>query len=283
MQLCLNTSCFCSPFVAAAIPLAEKIRLAAEAGYTHIEMWVGELDEFVALGGSLAEVKSRLADAGLQAASVITLLEWMDTEGDRRPAVMAECRRRMELAAAIGAPRIVSTPATRRQPEFFYLDLDLAAARYRELLEIGEAVGVNPLMEFLGFVSSVYQLEQCQAIVELADHPNAKLVLDPFHVWRGGSSFRRLKSVPVATIGICHFNDAPASQPPRFEQVDADRVYPGDGCLPLADMLATLAANGYDGPLSLELFNPTYWALPPQENLRRGLAKTREVLAAAGL
>ena len=94
---------------------------------------------------------------------------------------------------------------------------------------------------------------------------------------------RRIGLVPVEQIGICHFNDAPAANPPRFEQGDADRVYPGDGCLPLADLLRTLAANGYTGPLSLELFNPGYWALDPAENLRRGLAATREVLAAAGL
>ncbi|MBI2299519.1 MAG: sugar phosphate isomerase/epimerase [Armatimonadetes bacterium] len=170
-----------------------------------------------------------------------------------------------------------------RQPDWFQRDMDLAAARYRELLELGAEFGVDPAMEFLGFVSSVYLLEVAWSIVTLCDHPRATLVLDPFHLWRGGSGFGLVKHIPAERIAVCHFNDAPASGPPRFEQGDADRVYPGDGCLPLAKMLRELHDNGYRGALSLELFNPGYWATPPAENLRTGMAKTRAVLAAAGL
>jgi sugar phosphate isomerase/epimerase len=161
--------------------------------------------------------------------------------------------------------------------------LDQGAERYRELLELGESVGVLPAMEFLGFVSSVYLLEQAWSIVKLADHPKGTLVLDPFHLWRGGSGFALVGELPAERIAVCHFNDAPADDPPRFEQLDHDRVYPGDGCLPLAQMLRTLADNGYAGALSLELFNPGYWSQPPEQNLRTGLAKTKAVLAAAGL
>ena len=53
--------------------------------------------------------------------------------------------------------------------------------------------------------------------------------------------------------------------------------------LPLVPMLRDLAATGYDGPLSLELFNPGYWALPIEENLHRGMATTRAALTEAGL
>lgn len=283
MQLCLNTSCFCSPFEDSAVPLAEKIRLTAACGYTQIELWSNELTELERRGGSLSEVKRRLDDAGLTVPSVITLVGWMDAEGEQHTAVLEECRRRMAQAAAVGSPRIVATPANLRQPTWFHLDLDHAAARYRELLELGEDLGVKPTMEFLGFCSSVYELEQAQAIVELADHPDAALVLDPFHLWRGGSGFGRVAAVPASQIGICHFNDAPADSPPRFEQLDADRVYPGDGDLPLVDLLKTIVANGYDGALSLELFRPAYWAMPVEENIRSGMAKTKEVLDAAGL
>ena len=34
-------------------------------------------------------------------------------------------------------------------------DYDLGAARYRELLEAGESIGVQPAMEFLGFVGQL--------------------------------------------------------------------------------------------------------------------------------
>ncbi len=283
MRLCLNTSCLCNPFVGSTIPVPEKIRIAAAAGFDEIEMWIPELDEYVASGGRLADLKQRLDDSGLSVPSLITLRGWMDGDGAEHDAAMEDCRRRFAIAAALGAPRMVASPAGPRQPEWYHVDLDLVAGRYRELLELGAGFGVVPMMEFLGFFASIHTLEQCQAILDLADHPAACLVLDPFHLWRGGSGFGRLRTVPLDQIGVCHFNDAPAANPDRFEQGDADRVWPGDGVLPLVPMLRQLAAWGYERTLSLELFNPGYWELDPAENARIGLAKVKACLAEAGL
>ena len=80
---------------------------------------------------------------------------------------------------------------------------------------------------------------------------------------------------------MCHFNDAPAS-PPQFEQTDADRVYPGDGILPLKTFLKDLDAIGYEGFLSLELFNPQYWTRDLEEVAATGREKTEAVMRSAG-
>ena len=56
---CLNTSTI------RPTPLLEKIRIAGQAGYRAIEPWNDEVDEHLAGGGTLDEVKSALADAGL--------------------------------------------------------------------------------------------------------------------------------------------------------------------------------------------------------------------------
>lgn len=280
---CLNTSCLCNPFVASAVALPEKLRIAAGAGFTRVELWSNELSEFEQQGGSLSELKARVDDLGLVVPSVITLTGWMDCPADELPGVLEACRRRLDQAAAVGAPRMVATPSGGRQERFYPLDLDAVAARYRALLELGEAAGVAPMMEFLGFFNSVCQLETAAAVVELADHPAATLVLDPFHLWRGGSGFGRIRRLTAEQVGICHFNDAPGSEPPRFEQQDKDRVYPGDGDLPLVPFLRDLHYIGYHGALSLELFNPSHWAMPPAENARRGMESLRATLAAAGL
>jgi sugar phosphate isomerase/epimerase len=74
-------------------------------------------------------------------------------------------------------------------------------------------------------------------------------------------------------------NDYPAA-PPRPEITDAHRVYPGDGVAPLKAILGTLAAIGFRGTLSLELFNRDYWQQDPLEVARRGLAKMRRAVEA---
>jgi 2-keto-myo-inositol isomerase len=268
---CLNTSTI------QPASLRDKIRIAGETGYQAIELWIDDLSAHEARGGKLSEVAQWLKDDGVQAASVIALFNWMDSkEGGEKDAAFADCRRRMEQAAAVGAPIIVASPV----PDSDELDVPRAAARYRELLEMGQRIGITPAMEFLGFFHNCHRLDQALLVARAAEHPSACVVLDPFHLYRGGSSFSEVADLNMAEVAICHFNDAPAA-PPRAEQKDEHRVYPGDGILPLAAMLRTLRERGYHGALSLELFNRSYWAQDPTEVARTGLAKTEQVLAAS--
>ena len=237
----------------------------------------GRADPIRAVGTALAELRRILEDSGLAVASVITLTDWMQSSGFHKETAYAEARRRMQQAAAVGAPNIVASPV----PDSSHLDIPLAAARYRELLEEGEAFGVRPAMEFLGFQGNVFQLEQAVAIVEQADHPKGCLVLDPFHLHRGGSGFGGLKRLSSVAVAVCHFNDAPSS-PPQFEQTDADRVYPGEGVLPLKAFIRDLNAIGYESTLSLELFNPDYWKQDLKEVARTGKEKMEATIQSAG-
>ena len=77
-----------------------------------------------------------------------------------------------------------------------------------------------------------------------------------------------------------HMNDYPAD-PPRETIKDADRVYPGDGIAPITDILRKFKAVGAYPSLSLELFNPTYWAMPAEECAKIGLEKMKASVAAA--
>jgi sugar phosphate isomerase/epimerase len=60
-------------------------------------------------------------------------------------------------------------------------------------------------------------------------------------------------------------------------------VYPGDGVLPLAQLLRDLSDIGYRGPLSLELFNRDYWKQDMLAVARTGIEKMRQVIAASGV
>ena len=42
-----------------------------------------------------------------------------------------------------------------------------------------------------------------------------------------------------------------------------------------------VAANGFAGALSLELFNPGYWEQDAEQVVKTGLAKTKEAVAKA--
>ena len=267
--LCLNTSTI------RPASLADKIAIAFQSGYSAIEPWSNELDAFEK-GRTLAEIRRRLADAGLKVPSVIALSNWMQSEGREKETAFSEAQRRMEQAVAIGASKIVASPT----PDCSHVDINRAADRYCELLELGEKVGVMPCMEFLGFQRNVYQLEQAVAIARQTDHPSASIVLDPFHLYRGGSGFGGIRFLSEVKIAICHFNDAPPA-PSQFDQSDSDRVYPGDGILPLEQMLRDLSSIGYDGYVSVELFNPAYWQMDLKQVARRAYEKSTAIISIA--
>ena len=75
-------------------------------------------------------------------------------------------------------------------------------------------------------------------------------------------------------------NPLPAD-PDRATAVDADRVFPGDGIAPLGQILRDLQGAGYNGMLSLELFNKSYWAQDARLVARTGLAKMQQAVQAA--
>lgn len=252
--------------------LMDKIRIAGEAGYSAIELWNDDLTAHEEEGGSLTEVRSALDDQGLSVPTVIALHGWLNTTGAEHQQALEEAKRRMAQAAAVGATYIISSPPREEA------DLQLGGENYRELLELGRDFGVKPAMEFLGFVDGVNKVKHAWEVMRVADHPDSTIVLDPFHLYRGGGEIDDMRGIPADKIAVFHFNDAPA-HPAREAQTDADRVYPGDGILALKQMLSILENAGYNGVISLELFNPTYWERDPGEVARVGLAKMKSVIA----
>lgn len=256
--------------------LVDKVRFASEAGFDAIEPWEGEVHQYEQEHGDLGELRRRIEDAGLFVPSVIGLWNAIPPTREEFDASLVDSRRRMRQAAAIGAEHIQTIP----QPARAWRDFDpfWAAARYRELLEIGLGdYGINPAMVFVEFLEGSRTMGQASQIAMDADHPKAKIIPDVFHMHIGGSGFSGLKHLQGDFIAIFQFNDAPAS-PTMPDLKDEHRVYPGEGILPLAESLRDLRDIGYTGCISLELYNPRYWEQDLGGVAQIGLARTVQVI-----
>lgn len=268
IRYCLNTSTIRGHKKS----LVEEIELISKAGYDGIEPWIGEIDAYLEGGGSLRELRQRLIDANLRVESAIGFAQWIVDDDAQRAAGLETLKRDMDLVRQIGGTRIAAPPAgATDQPD---LDLDRAAERYAAALEIGRQLGVTPQLEVWGFSQTLGRLCDVIYVAVAAGHEDACLLPDVYHLFKGGSDFRSLSLVGGAAIHVMHLNDYPGSIPRETIQ-DKDRVYPGDGVAPLADIIRQLQANGFRGAFSLELFNPTYWAQPIDEVLATGLAKMK--------
>ena len=193
-----------------------------------------------------------------------------------RPKALEDMKRRCEQAAKIGAKCIACVPT----PDRANFDLLWAAQRYREILDAAKDTGVVPALEFHGFTQGIHTLGQAAAVAIEADRPQACLVPDVCHMVRGGGGFAGVALTSGALYGIFHINDLP--EKPAAQVKDSDRVYPGDGVLPLAQLLKDLWKVGFRGPLSLEMFSENEWKKPAADVAKTGIEKIRKVIAASG-
>ena len=271
---CLNTATIRGQ----KLGLVKEIELAAQVGYQGIEPWISTIEDYTKSGGSLKDVKKRLDDLGLSVESAIGFSEWLVDDDARRAKGMERARYELDLVAQLGGKRLAAPPAGATNTPG--LDLLQAAERYRALLELGDQAGVVPQLELWGHSKNFYRLGQCVCTAIETGHPKACVLVDIFHLHKGGSDFHGLKLLGENAVQVLHMNDYP-SDPPRDKINDSFRVYPGDGSAPVTDILRLLKATGGRTVLSLELFNRTYWEQDGQEVVRTGLGKMKAVAAEA--
>lgn len=259
---------------------AAEIEVAGKAGYDGIEPWFRKINEYVANGGTLKDLKKRIDDHGLSVESAIGFARWIVNDPDQRNAGLEEAKRDMDTIAQLGGTRVAAPPAGAGKND--QISLDMAAERYRALLELGDEMGVIPQVEMWGGHPIIGTVEKAIYVAIAAGHPKACFLGDVYHTYKGGSSFDSLLMLGPSALQSYHMNDYPAD-PPRESIKDADRVFPGDGVAPLSQILQYFDQVGARPALSLELFNRSYWEMPADECAKIGLEKLQQAVAGAGL
>ncbi|WP_460513202.1 sugar phosphate isomerase/epimerase family protein [Cyclobacterium sediminis] len=269
---CLNTST-----IRGQNPgLAKYIEIAAEAGYDGIEIWIQDLQKYLAEGNSTSVLASQIKDSGLKVENAIGFAPWMANDEEKSKQGFKQMEEEMNLLAAIGCHRVAAPGIGAEAP----VDLFSAGQKFKELINLGRKTGVMPQLEFWGAFKPFHHLGQILMVAAIANDPDARLLPDIYHLFRGGSGFDGLKLVSGDAVEIFHMNDFPANIP-REEQADKDRVYPGDGVGPLVQVVKDLQNMGGDKVLSLELFNPDYWKQDPLLVAKTGLSKMKAIVKEA--
>jgi sugar phosphate isomerase/epimerase len=268
---CFNTSTIRNCGLAAT----EEIELAAAAGYDGIEFWVAEIDAHIERGGTLDSLKSVIDAAGMQVPNLIAFFQWANPDADVRKAALGEAVEVFETAKALGCPYVAAPPmGVTDRADIPIADL---ATYFSGLLDAVRGMGVTPLLEFWGMSKTLGSLNDALAVMRAVDSPEVVLLADVFHMAKAGDSYDLLGELEGSQLGLFHFNDFPGA-PEIDAQTDADRVYPGDGAAPIADIVATLRGIGYAGMYSLELFNKGYEEAGAEAVTRTGIEKMRALL-----
>jgi sugar phosphate isomerase/epimerase len=266
-KYCLNTSTIRGQ----NIGIAAEVELAAKVGFQAIEPWVSELETY-AKKNSLKDLRKQIDDSGLKVVSAIGFAPWIVDDDAKRKAAIEQAKREMDMLAQIGGTRLAAPPAgaTDRSD----IPLPVIAERYRALIDAGRQSGITPIVELWGPSKTLSKIGEVAYVALESHHPKAAILLDIYHIYKGGSDFSELHLLSGQALPVIHTNDYP-DKPDRSKINDSFRVYPGDGVAPLKEIFRTLRSIGFDGYLSVELFNRTYWKQSPLKVAQTAIDKTR--------
>lgn len=238
--------------------LREKLEAIAAAGFDGVEIFE---NDFLAFDRSPREVGQMVTDLGL----TITLFQpFRDFEGlpePQRAQAFDRAERKLDLMAELGTDLMLICSSV---SPLTLGGADRAAADLRELGERAARRNLRVGYEALAWGRYVSDHRDAWEIVRRADHPNIGIILDSFHTLARGIDPNSIRSIPGHKIFIVQLADAP--------KMDMDLLYwsrhfrnmPGEGDLPVTDFMRAVAATGYNGPISLEIFNDQFRSGSPR-------------------
>ena len=246
----------------------------ARAGIRAVEPQLTKVREF-AQKESVAAAKRLLDDLGLKAMSSSNQIGLAEP-ADARARSLDDLKWKAELAQALGCDRIVA-PSAGAGP-YTADDYKRGADNLREAGEIAKPFGVSIMLEFSRTSRFAACLPTALTLVRNANHPNVRVMMDIFHFWGGVSKFEDLELLADGELHHLHFEDVPAD-PPREIQGQPNRVWPGEGIVPLRRVLDVLKGKHYAGAASVEMFNPAIQAMDPYDVAKRARAAVEPLIA----
>ena len=251
-------------------PLADTLRVARATGWSAVELRRVDFARAAEAGQSAERVLALVRASGLPVACVGGQLGWMFSDGAERRRLLDAVAESCRWARALGAS-VVMSPA-----DLATGDLGHAVAGVRELGDRAADAGVRFALEPPSQAAQLNSVDRLRELLARAAHPACGLLLDAYHLHRGGGGLRAVEDLDPSEIAYVQFSDVPASGLVPGQALD--RLPPGRGIVPFRDFFQLLDAKGYVGYCSYEAPNPGAWARDPETVAREALDATRAVL-----
>lgn len=248
--------------------LQDRAQAASKAGWRGMGFVHADLLHNVDKLG-ISTVRNILQDNGIKHVEVEFLTDW-HLDGERRAASDKMRDELLEIAGELGARSLKvagglfedGPPDVPRMRETFALLCDRA-----------QPFGVNVVIEFLPF-SSVCTIDRAIAVTENV-RPNGGLLVDTWHVARGGMSFDEIAKIPLELIKSIELDDANhAIVETLFNDSTHYRKLCGEGVLDVPAFIQQVVNVGYRGPWGVELISAELRKLPLEVAAKRAFDTT---------
>jgi sugar phosphate isomerase/epimerase len=256
-------------------PLDIRSRLAAvqKAGWTGVGFVHSDLMKIVEAIGVRA-LKTLLDDHGITTVELEFISNWW-ADGALREASDAV---RADLFAAAS---VLGTTAIKVGAELqsFGVEHPVTPDRFRDSFDAlatdaaahGLRVAVEPMP-----MSNIATITAGADLVREIANPAAGLVVDTWHVRRGGTDYQTMiDALPMEHVFVVELDDADADVVGTlWDDTVNNRRMPGDGALDTAAFVAALHDAGWRGHWGVEIISRELRALPVDEGVQRVHDKT---------
>ena len=249
--------------------LEDKLAAAAAAGFQGIEIFESDL---IASPWSPSRIGAECTRRGLTVVAYQPFRDFEAVPPDTLRANLRRAERKFDLMEQLGAATMLVSSS--ESPDCVDDD-ELAAEQLHELATRAERRGLRIAYEPLACGRFVNTYAHAWRIVRHANHPALGLCLDSFHVLSRGGDSSGIRVVPGTKVFHLQLSDASREQ----------RLFPGLGSYDLAGFVGHVLTTGYDGPLSLEVFNDVYRQADPRHAAidgMRSLLGLQETVATRG-
>jgi 4-hydroxyphenylpyruvate dioxygenase len=237
---------------------ADDVQICAEGGFRALEVWLTKLETHLE-HHSPADTRKLMEDHQITLAAASYQGGLLLSQGEQRRAHHDHFKRRLDLCQSFAIPTLLIAPDFSEQVD--QTALERAVVSLRQAAQWAAAFNVRLALEFRGKQTFCSSLDTALALVNACGETNVGVCLDVFHYYTGPSKFEDLgllRKENLAFVQVCDLAGVP-----RELATDADRIFPGEGDFRLDPIIAHLRSIGYEGPVSLELLNPTLWKIKP--------------------
>lgn len=252
-----------SPF-----PFARRVEAAADAGYKGVGLIHADLQATREQIG-LKEMRRILDANGMPHVELEFITHWFSS-GELRTASDKVRRELFEAAEALGARDV------KIAPEFDAKGINLPhmTESFAKICRDAARYGTSIALEVMPF-SNVSTLETARALVEGAAQPNGGLLLDIWHIGRGGIPYEAVAKVPRQYVVSVELDDADAEVVGTlWEDTIYQRRLCGEGVLDPPAFIDAVQKTGFDSFYSVEVISKKHRVLPLEEAARRSFETT---------
>ena len=128
--------------------------------------------------------------------------------------------------------------------------------------------------------SNLSTIENTMPVVYGANAKNGGVLLDVWHIERGGVPLEDIGRLPADKIISIELDDGPAKPgPDLWHETLHDRLLCEEGAFNIRGFLSEVKKAGYEGPIGVEILSQDHRKLQLKEMAERAISSVRRVLA----